>query len=289
MKVGIITGASSGLSAELRAARDFMTAGLTSCGSLRAARTVCMRWRRSSQAAACAASRSTWRTPRALRRTGSCSRRNVRTCACSWTARGLASSATLKKIPVRDDIAMCDVNIRALTVLTALTIPYLSKGSGMILISSIASFAPTPRMTVYASTKAYISSLAKGLRAELAPRGINVLVVNPCPMDTEFLEIGKIAGNSRAFARLPRCKPAQVAEISLHKSAKGRGQYTPLLLFKCYRVLAKLLPHSFIMHFSRSSTSVDSPIRHFDKKEGSHAERPAGRFKALDRGRTVGI
>ena len=54
---------------------------------------------RSSQAAACAASRSTWRTPRALRRTGFCSRRNVRTCACSWTARGLASSATLKRSP----------------------------------------------------------------------------------------------------------------------------------------------------------------------------------------------
>ncbi len=164
---------------------------------------------------------------------------------------GLGFLGDFEKVAVRDDIAMCDVNIRALTVLTSLTIPYMTRGSGMILISSIASFAPTPRMTVYSSTKAYVSSLAKGLRAELLPRGINVLAVNPCPMDTEFLEIGKIAGNSRAFARLPRCRPDQVAEASLRRSEKGRGQYTPLLLFKFYRILAKLFPHSVIMRFSR--------------------------------------
>ena len=156
-----------------------------------------------------------------------------------------------EKVDVQDDVSMCDVNIRALTVLTALTVPYMPRGSGMILISSIASFAPTPRMTVYSSTKAYVSSLAKGLRAELSPRGINVLAVNPCPMDTEFLKIGNILGNSRAFARLPRCEPARVAEVSLHRCEKGSGQYTPLALFKLYRVLAKLLPHNLIMQISK--------------------------------------
>lgn len=164
---------------------------------------------------------------------------------------GLGFLGDFEKISISDDLAMCDVNMRALTVLTAQTIPYMGKGSGMILVSSIASFAPTPRMTVYSSTKAYVSSLAKGLRAELMPRGIHVLVINPCPMDTEFLKIGHIAGNSRAFARLPRCSPARVAEVSLRKCAKGRGQYTPLALFKLYRVLAKLLPHNLIMQISK--------------------------------------
>ena len=150
---------------------------------------------------------------------------------------GLGFLGNFEDISAQNNAAMCDVNIRALTVLTALTIPYMTRGSGIILVSSIASFAPTPRMTVYSSTKAYVSSLAKGLRAELAPRGIHVLAVNPCPMNTEFLEIGKITGNSRAFARLPRCNPAQVAEVSLRRCEKGRGQYTPLLFFKFYRVL----------------------------------------------------
>ncbi len=164
---------------------------------------------------------------------------------------GLGFLGDYEKVTIADDIAMCDVNIRALTVLTAQTIPYMHSGGGIILVSSIASFAPTPRMTVYSSTKAYVSSLAKGLRAELAPRGIHVLAVNPCPMDTEFLAIGHIAGNSRAFARLPRCNPAQVAEVSLRRCEKGRGQYTPLPLFKFYRVLAKLLPHNLVMQFSK--------------------------------------
>lgn len=117
----------------------------------------------------------------------------------------------------------------------------------MILVSSIAAFVPTPRMTVYAATKSYVSALAKGLREELRSRGINVLAVNPCPMDTEFLEVGRINGNSRSFSRLPRCIPARVAEVSLRRCARGRGQYTPLLLFKFYRLLAKLLPHGWLM------------------------------------------
>ena len=93
--------------------------------------------------------------------------------------------------------------------------------------------------------------IVDALAQELSPRGIHVLAVNPCPMDTPFLKIGNILGNSRAFARLPRCQPAKVAEVSLRRCEKGRGQYTPLLLFKVYRVLAKLLPHTLLMRISR--------------------------------------
>ena len=251
MKIGVITGASSGLGAEFARRAKTFAGGLEELwliarrgDRLRAMETEIQgcRVRSLSLDLADPASFSEYRLLLEAERPDV---RLLVGCA------GLGFLGDFERINLADDMAMCDVNVRALTLLTAQTIPYMSSGSGIILISSIASFVPTPRMTVYASTKAYVSSLAKGLRAELSPRGIHVLAVNPCPMDTPFLKIGNILGNSRAFARLPRCQPAKVAEVSLRRCEKGRGQYTPLLLFKVYRVLAKLLPHTLLMRISR--------------------------------------
>ena len=53
---------------------------------------------------------------------------------------------------------MVDLNVRALTAVTNMAVPYMTAGSRILNVSSIASFCPNPRMTVYSSTKAYVSS-----------------------------------------------------------------------------------------------------------------------------------
>ena len=39
---------------------------------------------------------------------------------------------------------MIDLNLRALTAITNLSVPYMDKGSRILNVSSIASFCPTP-------------------------------------------------------------------------------------------------------------------------------------------------
>ncbi len=152
-----------------------------------------------------------------------------------------------------EQAGMVELNCRALTLFTALTIPYLEKGSGILNVSSIASFAPTPRMTVYSATKAYVAAFSKGLREELRPRGIGILTVCPGPMATPFLETAKIIGaGSPAFENLPYCLPQQVATRSLKRLLQGKGWYTNRFIYKLYRVLAKLLPHNLVMKFSKT-------------------------------------
>ena len=165
---------------------------------------------------------------------------------------GLGFLGDFETVEQSRDAAMCDVNMRAPTILSAAAIPFMTRGAAIIFVSSIAAFAPTPRMSVYCSTKAYIQSLAKALRYELAPRGINVLAVYPCPMNTEFLSIGGIEGKSRTFDRLPRCEPSRVAEKTLARASRGKGSYTPLALMKFYRGLAKVVPHNLIMPISKT-------------------------------------
>lgn len=146
-----------------------------------------------------------------------------------------------------------DLNAKALTAISCLSLRYMKKGSYIVNVCSIAAFAPNPRLTVYSATKAYVLSFSKGLRYELKPRGINVLAVCPGPMRTEFLSVAGITDqNSKTFATLPYCNPARVARTALKKAEAGCAVYTPRFFFKFYRVLAKLLPHNWIMPVSKA-------------------------------------
>ncbi len=147
---------------------------------------------------------------------------------------------------------MTDLNMRAMTLVTRAVLPYMSKGSHIVNVSSIASFCPNARMTVYSSTKAYVSSFSLGLREELRERGISVTAVCSGPMDTEFLDVGGIKGNSKMFRTLPYCDPKKVAAGSFRAAKRDRAFYTPRAFFKMYRFLAKVLPSTLVVKLAKT-------------------------------------
>lgn len=166
---------------------------------------------------------------------------------------GLGKLGRFADIPINEQLEMIDLNDRALTAITALTLPYMKRRSLILNVCSIAAFAPNPRMTVYSSTKAYVMSFSRALRFELKDRAINVTAVCPGPMKTEFLPVAGIEkGSSRAFDRLPYCHPDSVARNSLAKARAGAAVYTELTFYRFYRVLSKLVPHALIMPFSQT-------------------------------------
>lgn len=147
---------------------------------------------------------------------------------------------------------MVDLNIRALTAITNIVVPYMARGGRIINVSSIASFCPNPRMSVYSSSKAYVSSFSRGLREELGPRGIKVTAVCSGPMATEFLDTACIKGNSKMFDMLPYCDPVQVVKGSYAASRAGRAVHTPRAFFKLYRIIAKILPQCIMVKFAKT-------------------------------------
>ena len=106
---------------------------------------------------------------------------------------------------------MIEVNITALTRLThGLVKDLIQKGqAGILNVSSIAGLLPVPQMTVYAATKAFVTSFTEGLRAELRGTGTRVTALCPGPVDTEFFEI----------AERPRSDGAQAAPGIMKVSA----------------------------------------------------------------------
>ena len=137
-----------------------------------------------------------------------------------------------------------DLNVRALTLVTDVVVPYLSRGGRIINISSIAGFCPTPRRTVYSASKAYVSAFSGGLSEELKPKGITVTAVCPGPMKTEFFES---TGDKNLFENLPWCDAQKVVAGALRAAKKGRLFYTPTGFYKFYRFVAKLLPMKLMM------------------------------------------
>lgn len=164
---------------------------------------------------------------------------------------GYGKLGLFEEIENSENSGMLRLNCEALTAFCSITLPFMKRGGEIINTCSIASFAPTSRMAVYCSTKAYVMSFSSALRQELKSKGINVLAVCPGPMDTEFLSRAGIEkGVSHTFDTLPRVNPARAAEKSLKASAKHRRVYTPHPFYKLYRFLAKILPHSIVMKMS---------------------------------------
>lgn len=147
---------------------------------------------------------------------------------------------------------MIDLNLRALTAITNMTVPYMSAGSRILNVSSIASFCPNPRMTVYSASKAYVSAYTVGIAEELKRKDITATAVCPGPMETEFLNVGNITGNSRMFETLPYCDQVRVAGGALRAARAGRTIYTPKLFYKFYRVLAKVTPVKLMVKFAKT-------------------------------------
>lgn len=150
-------------------------------------------------------------------------------------------------------MGMIDLNVKALTAVTHMVLPYMTENSNIINIASIASFCATPGMSVYSSTKAYVLSFSRGLRDELREtddRKINVTAVCPGPMETEFLPVAGIDGEtSPQFMSLPRDDAKTIAEKSLKAALKGKALYVGK--YKWYHFLSRVIPHNRLTTMTR--------------------------------------
>lgn len=101
---------------------------------------------------------------------------------------GFGTSGPFVESALAEELSMIDVNCRAVAALThgfARRFEARRRG-GIVLMSSLVAFQGVPRSANYAATKAYIQSLAEGLRIELKPLGIDVLACAPGPIQSGF-------------------------------------------------------------------------------------------------------
>jgi hypothetical protein len=110
---------------------------------------------------------------------------------------------------------MLDVNCRApLRLVHALAPPMIERGrGGIILMSSLSGNVGSAQLAVYAATKAFTLVLADALWAELRPRGVAVLAVQPGSTRTPGWLSSQPTGPDAPA--LPAMEPADVVREAL--------------------------------------------------------------------------
>jgi uncharacterized protein len=115
---------------------------------------------------------------------------------------GFGARGSLAGIGVERQLEMIEVNVAALTALTALLLPgMLERRRGAILnVASTAAFQPAPNQAVYGATKAYVLSLTEALAEEVRGSGVRVSCLAPGPTDTGWAAQAGMLG-TRLFRR----------------------------------------------------------------------------------------
>jgi len=92
------------------------------------------------------------------------------------------------------------VNVSSLVDISRTFIePLRESGTGFLVnVASLAAYFPSPRMAVYAATKAFVLSFTEALWVESRGSGLRVLCVSPGATATEFFDIAGPAAASRA-------------------------------------------------------------------------------------------
>ncbi len=185
------------------------------------------------------------------------SRTAVATLATELSARGLEPAIVVNnagfglsgdaaKLSCDEQLAMIDLNVRALTELSLAFVDSLERHRGGILnVASVAAFLPGPGMAVYYASKAYVLSFSEALHRELAGRGIRVTALCPGPVETEF----QMRSGMRlpAAAKIVELAAARVAQIGYDGFMRGERVVIAGAANKIAVALMRFIPHALLM------------------------------------------
>ncbi|MBX3146615.1 MAG: SDR family oxidoreductase [Gemmatimonadales bacterium] len=107
---------------------------------------------------------------------------------------GIAGGGPLEVVPLDEVRRVFEVNVIGLLAVTQAAIPLLRRARGRVVnIGSIAGKAVTPFVGPYCMSKFAVEALTDGLRLELAPDRIDVVVIEPGAVRTPIWQKGLAA------------------------------------------------------------------------------------------------
>lgn len=147
-----------------------------------------------------------------------------------------------------DENGMIALNDGALVALTRHVLPYMREDSHVVFLASCAGFMPLPDFNVYAASKAFVQSYARGLRAELKKRKITVTAVCPPWMKTPFIERAEQTQGGKRLKNLRGAvSPVRVVKKAIKDARKNKPLSVCGWLAKTMHVGAKVLPKGIMI------------------------------------------
>jgi short-subunit dehydrogenase len=158
-------------------------------------------------------------------------------------------------------VAMVRLNCEALVRLTHAFLPELERaGCGFILnVASAAAFQPTPYMSAYGASKAFVLSFTEGLAEELRGGPVRTGALCPGPVATEF---GEVAGTGHRFGAPPGLLSADGAAREALAQLRSRGVVrVPRLVYKLTTAALRALPRGLVRRISGQAHRPKALVR----------------------------
>ena len=165
-------------------------------------------------------------------------------------AGGFGKFCATAQTPVEVNLNMIDLNCEAVVALCQLSIPYMEKGAHIINIASVAAYQPIPYINVYGATKAFVLHFSRALNRELKPNGITVTAVCPFWTKTEFFNRSVDKEKDTVVKKyVVMYTPEQIVSQAWKDMKKGKEVSMFGFTARTQTLLAKLLPHGFVMDY----------------------------------------
>jgi hypothetical protein len=146
-------------------------------------------------------------------------------------------------------VEMIDLNVRAVVQMTAALLPLLKeRGGAVITVASTAAFQPTPYLSTYGATKAFVLNWSLALNAELRGTRVRALALCPGPTSTDFFNRAGLKEGSvpNMFGETSE----KVVLTGLKALASGKALVVSGWKNKLMTTLVSLLPRPVIAYFA---------------------------------------
>ena len=141
---------------------------------------------------------------------------------------GFGTTGRFHELPVEQEEAEIRLNVVALVELTHAALgPMVGRGhGGVINVSSVGAYQPTPLSATYCATKAFVSSFTNAIHEELRGSGVKAMVLAPGFTHTEFhLRAG--VDNKEQTPGFMWQSADEVANIAMKAYDRGRAVCVP--------------------------------------------------------------
>lgn len=159
---------------------------------------------------------------------------------------GFGSAGPFVKLPVDREDSQVRLNVLALVRLTHAALPVMTerRHGGVLNVSSLAGFFPSPGNATYSASKAFVTTFSESLHGEVRRRGVHVTALCPGFTRTEFQETSGMG--DRGLPELAWLDRDAVVREGLRAVAAGRAVCVPGAQYKVAPVLARVVPHPLL-------------------------------------------
>lgn len=173
------------------------------------------------------------------------------------------------KTDLQREIDIVQLNIISLMSFTKFYLKEMvERNEGRILqLASSVSKAPSPYLSVYAATKAFVLSFTEALNEELKDTEITITALQPGATDTDFFHKAK-AENTVTYKETDLYTAEEVAQAGYEALMAGTTIISPGFMNKTQKVMNTIMPDSAIA--ANMHKQMESSMKEDGRMKSSH-------------------